>query len=208
MTKPAMNTPTELDILRFCIDMLQVREDEDQVQKVIEKTLIDYHPGLHTSLLKVALRVTVSQFFAPPARRLDHELGYDFVDAGLRLQAMANEGKLHKEEDVYARRVQVQGDRFHGKVPDSAIYVGRAAPGLKASPYANPHTLSSKGCRPCSGQVHHRDAGLDLYRDHLSEHPELVERAKRELKDRDLACWCKPEDACHVDVLLERIYWD
>jgi len=26
---------------------------------------------------------------------------------------------------------------------------------------------------------------------------------RRELKGRDLACWCKPDESCHADVLLE-----
>jgi len=32
--------------------------------------------------------------------------------------------------------------------------------------------------------------------------PELIERAKRELRGRTIACWCKPE-ACHGDILAE-----
>lgn len=36
------------------------------------------------------------------------------------------------------KRVKVIGDLFHGKVPAGAIYIGRAQPGLKQSPYANP----------------------------------------------------------------------
>lgn len=33
-------------------------------------------------------------------------------------------------------------------------------------------------------------------------HPELVELAKKELKGKDLVCWCAPK-LCHGDVLLE-----
>lgn len=32
--------------------------------------------------------------------------------------------------------------------------------------------------------------------------PELIERAKRELRGRTIACLCKPE-ACHGDILAE-----
>jgi hypothetical protein len=42
-----------------------------------------------------------------------------------------------------------------------------------------------------------------MYRRHLDEHPELVERARRELAGRDLACWCAPGATCHADVLLD-----
>jgi hypothetical protein len=31
----------------------------------------------------------------------------------------------------------------------------------------------------------------------------ILDRAKRELRGKNLACWCKPGDACHADVLLE-----
>lgn len=31
---------------------------------------------------------------------------------------------------------------------------------------------------------------------------ELLARAKRELRGKDLWCWCKPDAPCHADVLL------
>ena len=43
------------------------------------------------------------------------------------------------------RRVKVTGDLFHGQVPDGAVYVGRAAPGLRKSPYANPFPVKTYG---------------------------------------------------------------
>jgi hypothetical protein len=38
-------------------------------------------------------------------------------------------------------RVKVTGDLFHGQIPDGAVYVGRAAPGLRRSLYANPFKI-------------------------------------------------------------------
>jgi hypothetical protein len=32
---------------------------------------------------------------------------------------------------------------------------------------------------------------------------ELVEAIKTELRGRNLACWCHPDQPCHADVLLE-----
>jgi hypothetical protein len=101
-----------------------------------------------------------------------------------------------------AHRVKVEGDRYHGHVPEGATYVGRAAPGLKASPYNSPHSVGGKGCRTCGGRIHERPEVIELYRVHLREHPELVERAREELAGRDLACWCRPDQDCHADVLL------
>jgi hypothetical protein len=44
-----------------------------------------------------------------------------------------------------SRRVKVTGDLFHGQVPIGAVYVGRAAPGLRKSPYANPFPVKTYG---------------------------------------------------------------
>ena len=30
-----------------------------------------------------------------------------------------------------------------------------------------------------------------------------VEDVRRELRGRDLACWCPPDEPCHADVLIE-----
>lgn len=98
------------------------------------------------------------------------------------------------------QRVRVTGDLFHGRVPAGAIYVGRAAPGLPASPYANPHKVGA--CRHCSAE--HDPAGaVDAYTRHLTQRPDLVAAARRDLAGRDLACWCRhPDQPCHADVLL------
>lgn len=75
------------------------------------------------------------------------------------------------------------------------IYIGRAMPrlGLKKSPYANPFKIGKDGTRK---------AVIEKYREWFLNKPELVERAKQELKGKILGCWCKPE-ACHGDVLAE-----
>jgi hypothetical protein len=44
-----------------------------------------------------------------------------------------------------AKRAKVTGDLYHGQVPDGAVYVGRAAPGLRRSPYANPYPVKTYG---------------------------------------------------------------
>jgi len=96
------------------------------------------------------------------------------------------------------RRVRVQGDLFHGQVPDGAVYVGRGAPGLAASRYSNPFPVSAHGLPEASR----------LYVEHLALRPDLLERAQRELAGRDLACWCPlpaagEPDLCHAAVLLD-----
>lgn len=79
---------------------------------------------------------------------------------------------------------------------------GHLPPGAKSvagtSKFANPY-------RPPSGQrsPEANAAAVAAYREHLAEHPELVEQAREELAGYDLACYCAPELPCHVDVLLE-----
>lgn len=104
------------------------------------------------------------------------------------------------------RRVKVQGDLFHGVVPAGAVYVGRAAPGLKQSRYRNLHRVA-KPCRECAGDTHTRFEALALYERDLYEDPVLLEWARTELAGRDLACWCglpKPGelDLCHAAITL------
>ena len=89
-------------------------------------------------------------------------------------------------------RVKVEGDRFHPRVPEGAIYVGRAGPHLKRSPWHNPFSLRD----------HSRDQALALYREHLRDHPDLVTSARAELAGQDLACRCDLDLPCHADILL------
>ncbi len=100
-------------------------------------------------------------------------------------------------------RVRVQGDLYHGVVPDGAVYIGRQAPGLPRSVFANRHTVGPKGCRACAGQVHTREEVVQLYDLELT--PALVERARQEIGDRPMACWCHEDQACHGDPLRRRM---
>lgn len=63
------------------------------------------------------------------------------------------------------------------------------------TPWGNPFKVGSDG---------NRAEVIRKYREHLAEQPELVARARRELKGKVLGCWCKPE-ACHADILVELV---
>jgi hypothetical protein len=84
------------------------------------------------------------------------------------------------------QRVKISGDLFHHQVPTGAVPV--AFP----SRYHNAHR-----------QVRPRSRAVELYREHLARNPALVDRARRELAGKDLACWCPADEPCHADVLLE-----
>jgi hypothetical protein len=70
-------------------------------------------------------------------------------------------------------------------VPKGAVYIGR--PG----PWGNPFLIGRDGDR---AEV------VRKFRDSVT--PELVLRVVKELKGKDLVCFCAPK-ACHGDVLLE-----
>jgi len=66
-------------------------------------------------------------------------------------------------------------------------YVGRP------SKYGNPFPIGKSGDR---AKV------IELYGKWLASSGITIEEIKRDLRGKDLVCWCAPE-ACHADVLLE-----
>lgn len=72
-------------------------------------------------------------------------------------------------------------------VPLGAVYVGRP------SVWGNPFEIGRDGDRAVV---------IRRYRLWLLGQPDLVARARAELRGRDLVCWCAPL-ARHGDVLLE-----
>jgi hypothetical protein len=91
------------------------------------------------------------------------------------------------------RRVKVTGDLFHGQIPDGAVYVGRQAPGMRRSPYANPFKIGRDAADAADA--------VRLYREWLPD-TDLYQQLG-ELTGHDLACWCPLDQPCHADVLLE-----
>lgn len=67
------------------------------------------------------------------------------------------------------------------------VYIGR--PGV----WGNPFVIGKDGDRATV---------VAKYREWLLRQPELVARARQELKGKILGCWCSPQ-ACHGDVLAE-----
>ena len=80
------------------------------------------------------------------------------------------------------------------KVPADAIYVGRP------SKWGNPYRVQA-GMQGNLKYAAHRTA-VRLYQEYLQEHPDIVKAAKKELRGKDLVCWCSPLP-CHADILLE-----
>jgi hypothetical protein len=119
------------------------------------------------------------------------------------------------------RRIRITGDYFHGQMPAGAIYVGRGAPGLTGSKYANVFAVK-RGLSRAHPLRRYLDAAsrliggmtaaelaspdCDVLRPGTAriattafywwfrEQQDLITAAEEELTGRDLACWC-PEPA-------------
>ena len=97
------------------------------------------------------------------------------------------------------KRIQLR--RVKGwKKPDGTVVVTR--PG----PWGNPYyvrgyiPLGERVDNEC--QVTSHEHAVELYIRLLRRRPDLVERIRRSLAGRDVACWCRPDAVCHGDVLL------
>lgn len=113
-----------------------------------------------------------------------------------------------------ASRVKVTGSYFQGVVPDGAVYVGRPAPGLPGSPWANPfrprrpipRTVRLAGKvrtvdPTVSGWIEDAEHAVQLYRETIRA-AELEYQVRAAFGGKALACWCKPDQPCHVDMLV------
>jgi hypothetical protein len=94
-------------------------------------------------------------------------------------------------EPVRVWRRRVPGWRM----PAGTRYVGRG------SHWGNPHPVN-EACEACGGVLHSPVQAVVLFREHLAQHPELLARVG-ELAGQNLACWCKPTQPCHADVLID-----
>jgi hypothetical protein len=68
----------------------------------------------------------------------------------------------------------------------------------RPSRWGNPSEVGSPG-------VPDNATAVALFRQHLSDHPELVELGRRELRGFDLGCGCALDEPCHADVWLELV---
>lgn len=74
------------------------------------------------------------------------------------------------------------------RIPKGAVYVGRP------SPFGNPFKVPKDGSRSECCQYYEAWIMND-------EQKELRKRMRRELRGKDLVCWCAPK-ACHAYIIL------
>ncbi len=77
-------------------------------------------------------------------------------------------------------------NKRYNDAPADAVYVGR--PTIWGNPF-------------CLGKDGDREEVIEKYEHWLMAKPWLVERARKELRGKDLVCWCAPQK-CHADVLI------
>lgn len=77
-------------------------------------------------------------------------------------------------------------NKKHAGVPAGAVYIGRP------SVFGNPFAMRSE---------EDRNLVCDQFEQYVRERPQLIARIKRELKGKDLVCFCAPK-RCHGDLLL------
>jgi hypothetical protein len=82
----------------------------------------------------------------------------------------------------------------HCKKDKYDVYIGR--PSIWGNPYSH-----KKGTL-AAFLVNTREEAIAKYKEYLLANPDLVQRARRELRGKVLGCWCKPLP-CHGDVLAE-----
>ena len=78
-------------------------------------------------------------------------------------------------------------NRYHKNAPEGSVYIGRG------SPWGNPFEIGKDGTR---------DEVCDKFKEMVERTPEFREAVKRELKGKNLVCFCKPRK-CHGDYLLD-----
>ena len=87
---------------------------------------------------------------------------------------------------VYPVKMPTIYNKNNDGYPNDAIYVGRG------SPFGNPFRIHNG----------RRDRAIIRYREWLKTQPELVAQIKRELRGKDLLCFCAPR-LCHAEILME-----
>lgn len=115
-------------------------------------------------------------------------------------EAEVEDGKSMTEGTARAPK-RIQRKRTKGwTMPEGAVYVGRP------TKWGNPFRLWDGHTMPPNGYIDPERA-VSAYRN-LLEDEELTDVSfindiQRELRGKDLACWCPLDQPCHADVLLE-----
>ena len=98
---------------------------------------------------------------------------------------------------------RIQRKRTKGwRMPENTRAVDRTT--SWGNPFKVGETTILRGPDDSRSVSHPKDASeaVELFRWYVHQ-GNRVEMIRTELSGKNLACWCKPEDPCHADVLLE-----
>ena len=101
---------------------------------------------------------------------------------------------------------RIQRKRSKGwRMPDGAVAVTRGT--IWGNPFiVNPRVTPGSKSGSCYIAVPTVEDAVECYRKMLLAPGDTGDKLRArlpELRGKDLACWCKPGDPCHADVLLE-----
>ncbi len=92
---------------------------------------------------------------------------------------------------------RIQLSRKKGwRMPPNTVKVDRT------TGYGNPFPIAMWSC---DSKDEAAALSVRAFRGWITSPPQqsILDRAQRELRGKNLACWCKPGAPCHADVLLE-----
>ncbi len=87
-------------------------------------------------------------------------------------------------------------------MPANTVVVARG-PGRK---WGNPFVIGTQASPGSDSNPLTREEAVERFRRWLAETGEgraIAKEAKTELRGKNLACWCRPDQVCHADVWLE-----
>jgi hypothetical protein len=84
------------------------------------------------------------------------------------------------------------------RLPPNTVVVSRG-PGRK---WGNPWRVREGPLKHLADDANHQEA-VEAYRQWLHERVSFQWEIKRELRGKNLACWCPQNKPCHADVMLE-----
>src|SRR5262245_56540203 len=90
---------------------------------------------------------------------------------------------------------RIQLKRVKGwRMPPNTVKVDRA------TRWGNPFKIGTKSAN--GTVIHDAKQAFRLYVEFARRNRKLAIAARQELRGKNLACWCKPGNPCHADVLL------
>lgn len=103
-------------------------------------------------------------------------------------------------QDLEPKRVTLSRKKGW-RIPPNTVKVDRS------TQWGNPYRIGEKHLHPekhVTILIQDKQSAVAAFRGLMRSQAgkELVKLAKRELRGKNLACWCKGGDLCHADILL------